>query len=685
MQIFSLYIGFSFMIKFLFLFFLFHNFAFAQDNPLFEKNLEVDEVKFEFNPVLEISNEILNSIIFTRSGEFFKPDELSLDILRLEKFMFDNGYFNANVDTSFTVNSDSTEINVLFTIKEGRAFKYGTIDYYGLDDLDQNIKNLILNSKNLSIGQTYNKSNINLEILRILGILQNNGYAFAANDDVIVDRTFSTNQEISQNVKISLFFKPGGKYYFGNTDITIIDNRYDISITDILRNLEYKNGDLYQKDVLSKSENKISSIALIESSTFEIANIDSSQNKINYKITIRLKNKYQLVPEIVGYELAQRFYGGVGLSYTDRYFFGGGRTFTGSIRVLANSIERNLADMQLTVTQPFLFNNENITGNVRLGSTYLNDITNDLNYRIIEARLVNGVAINLPTFTYFNNLTIDWELINQNFLFKPESPFFVNNNVPPELIDEFNFNIFSSRFNISTYHNGTDNILYPTSGFFQSYNFQESGLIGGLIEKIFNSYTFRYLKLTLVNKYFMSFSNDPIVSVLGTKFTTGILYEYGDNTIVTSSGGEITTNVLPTDFKFVEGGASSNRGWKAKQLGIVPDKSLGGNFIVDGSFEHRLRPFTDSRNFILKDIGFVTFLDYGNVWESISKFKMDEVAVSIGAGLRYNTVIGAVRLDLGFKLYDPQPGPVGGSKWLWGSGANFNDKYNIQFGIGNTF
>jgi len=47
-------------------------------------------VNFNFNPQLEISNEILNSIIYTKSGELFKLDELSLDILRLEKFMFDN-------------------------------------------------------------------------------------------------------------------------------------------------------------------------------------------------------------------------------------------------------------------------------------------------------------------------------------------------------------------------------------------------------------------------------------------------------------------------------------------------------------------------------------------------------------------------------------------------------------------
>gem|GEM_PF-4656222 len=73
-------------------------------------------------------------------------------------------YFNSNVDTAFTFNSDTTEINVLFNIKEGRSFILSDINYFGLDDLDQNIKNLVFSSNNISTGQIYNKNNINLDL-----------------------------------------------------------------------------------------------------------------------------------------------------------------------------------------------------------------------------------------------------------------------------------------------------------------------------------------------------------------------------------------------------------------------------------------------------------------------------------------------------------------------------------------
>jgi len=114
-------------------------------------------------------------------------------------------------------------------------------------------------------------------------------------------------------------------------------------------------------------------------------------------------------------------------------------------------------------------------------------------------------------------------------------------------------------------------------------------------------------------------------------------------------------------------------------------KRSGGNFIVESSIEHRLRPFLNADKTYIRDLGFATFIDVGNVWSDIGKFKFNELALAAGGGIRYYTIIGAIRFDIGLKIYDPQPGSVGGSNWLFGKGSNLNDKYNFQFGIGNTF
>lgn len=647
-------------------------------NTEFDHPLSVDEVTFKFNDGdEEFGESALSSIIFTKSGDDFNYDELVLDMQRIEKFYFDNGYFDAEVDTSFTYNDDTTEISIEFIITQNKPYKINKVEYFGLDSVTAAPKNQIFTPKDYAVksGQIYTKSNVNIEVIRILTILNNNGYAYAEKQEVVVQKIMDASPVRNNLLNIEIFINTGEIYYFGKTTITIKNNIYDIDVNDFYRDLQYKEGELFSKEKLAKTENKIASVSLLESSAFDTAGIDYSNNRINYKVTLILRNKYEVAPEIIGDFIRQKFYGGLGVNFTDRYFFGGGRVFTGRVRGLIHTLEDNLIGGLATVNQPYLFNNENINGNI---SAEVNFYTVDT-FKVVEIKNSNGVSYDLPAFTYVNKLVGEWQLINTNFATKYD----ITDGT--DTLRAFSVNVFSSRISLTAVHNGLDNLLYPTSGFYQTNNIQESGLIGGLIEKIFNTHTFKYLKFLTINKFFMSLSKDPLESVLATKFMTGILYEYSDNNVFVENDVEIRTDALPTDFKFTEGGASSNRGWRSHQLGFVPNQEVGGNFIIEGSIEYRARPFLDSKNFLLKDLGFVAFVDYGNVWEGIKDFKLNQIAISIGPGIRYYTVIGAIRLDLGLKLYDPNPGPVGVTKWLFQPGANWNDKYAIQFGIGNTF
>ncbi len=82
----------------------------------------------------------------------------------------------------------------------------------------------------------------------------------------------------------------------------------------------------------------------------------------------------------------------------------------------------------------------------------------------------------------------------------------------------------------------------------------------------------------------------------------------------------------------------------------------------------------------------MAFFDYGNLWDDIKKFRISDIALAVGVGLRYYTIVGPVRFDLGFKLYDYDPA-AGTSKWLFKNNAStiFSNKLTLQFGIGNTF
>ncbi len=105
----------------------------------------------------------------------------------------------------------------------------------------------------------------------------------------------------------------------------------------------------------------------------------------------------------------------------------------------------------------------------------------------------------------------------------------------------------------------------------------------------------------------------------------------------------------PPNLLFLAGGGGSVRGYAYNNIGIrYPDGSItGGLSLVEGSAEIRAR-FT-------KTIGAVAFVDFGTVGrESYPDFGED-LKIGAGAGLRYYTGLGAIRLDVAVPL-DRGPG-----------------------------
>ncbi|HLF86881.1 MAG TPA: BamA/TamA family outer membrane protein, partial [Nitrospiria bacterium] len=126
------------------------------------------------------------------------------------------------------------------------------------------------------------------------------------------------------------------------------------------------------------------------------------------------------------------------------------------------------------------------------------------------------------------------------------------------------------------------------------------------------------------------------------------------------------TLAVPISERFFLGGRSSVRGYEQDSLGIpgvtiIDGTPTGGNamFLVNGEF----------RMSMLWGLGLVIFLDGGNVWPEYNEINVSEMKYSTGIGLRYNTPIGPIRLDLGYKL-DPEPDESGSE---------------LHFTLGHTF
>ena len=667
------------------------NFALAQDENTDEnteemadlKNIiKLDEVQFRFVSGQTFDESVLEGIISIPKTENFLTSDFYTDSKRIQKYYFDNGFLDAVVDTSSVY--EGNEVIAIFTIDQKKRYRVNKILYNGLEEVDGDLQLLIEKDKFVFSGKDYSKGDIQLEISRILSLLLNNGYALAQADVPDVIKFITKDSTLKDRVDIIFNFTTKDKYVFGPTNITLSNNKYDISTDDLDRELEYNEGEVYSKEKLVKSENRIAKIAIFENGRIQIEKIDSTNKVITLKIDASVTNKYELKPEIFGYDISGRFFAGGGLTFTNKYFFGGGRVFTASLKFLYHNSDFYRYEGVASLFQPHLFNNDKITGNNNFGVTQQNLLGDGgVAYLVTGIKNLASIKYELPKYTYFNNLVTEWKLANDRIEFK----FDIYSPDSSEVARTPVINVFTSSIGLTAIHNGLDNISYPTTGTYATYSLEEAGLLGSLVKKLFNTSTSKFFKITTQNKIFTDISKEENgTSVLGGKFVIGNIFDYGDNNFLIDTF-EVQESVIPNETNYLIGGSVSLRGWKAGILGVNIDPTIGGKFIIDGSIEHRTKPFTKSSNFLLKDLGFATFFDFGNVWDSYKSFKFSDVAMAIGGGIRYNTIVGAVRFDIGFKLYDPD----GEQKWIFDSdlGTIFSTephkKMAIQFGIGNTF
>jgi translocation and assembly module TamA len=122
------------------------------------------------------------------------------------------------------------------------------------------------------------------------------------------------------------------------------------------------------------------------------------------------------------------------------------------------------------------------------------------------------------------------------------------------------------------------------------------------------------------------------------------------------SGGTIygaKESSVPSDVRFYAGGGGSVRGYGYQSIGPrgSDNNPIGGSSFVVGSAEVRTR-FTN-------DFGFVTFVDAGNVYDQAVPEDFGEMYVGVGAGLRYYTAIGPIRLDVGVPMNGKDVGAEG--------------------------
>jgi len=135
-----------------------------------------------------------------------------------------------------------------------------------------------------------------------------------------------------------------------------------------------------------------------------------------------------------------------------------------------------------------------------------------------------------------------------------------------------------------------------------------------------------YFKVLAEGRYIKNF--DPLI--LAAKVKVGII-----------------SQETPPYKHFFLGGAMSNRGYEYRDLGEHSEEyPLGGLSMIDASLE--------SRYYVTKDFSVVGFFDSSKLSQNVNDFS-GEWYNSFGLGLRYLSVIGPLRLDIGYPIKEKNP------------------------------
>jgi len=210
---------------------------------------------------------------------------------------------------------------------------------------------------------------------------------------------------------------------------------------------------------------------------------------------------------------------------------------------------------------------------------------------------------------------------------------------------------------------------------------ESGGSLQNLIDfkKLFGSQLtyYRYLKCSIAYNQHIPIQEGTIFAY---HVNTGILYPYS------------IEKAAPADKYFFVGGPNSIRAWGSRSLGpgSSPNKDTSQNqFFEERSGEFILQANAEIRQQLIGFIEGAVFVDMGNVWmlhkteRQGEDFELNrfykESAIGTGVGIRLNFNFLVLRLDVGFKLYDPGL-PVG---------ARFFPETiappTIQFGLGYPF
>ena len=540
-----------------------------------------------------------------RETRYFDREAFEQDLERIERFYRDHGYPKADV-TSYDIDlseaGDSVRLHV--TVDEGDPLLVSDVRLENVDVLQPDVIERLQGQLPLKPGQPLVAQHAMSSAEITVSALQDRGYPYAT---VELDRT-----ESGGAVVVSLRADPGPLSFFGPIEIagnTSIDDAV------IRRQLVYAPGELFDRGRLRESIRRLHALETFESATIEVTGPAGGTkttgfgNAVPTRITVT-EGDHRRFDFSVGFDTEEKAVAEAEWRHVN--FQGGARRL--GVHAKWSWLDRGVG---ATFVQPYLFSPDLSLG--LHGQAWYADEP------VFDAHTRGGRATVM--YRRGRRSSVSGALIYQ----------FQSSRIAQEaLLDPaFRSGLIALGLNPTTGEQAgallalgsslqwfdLDDQLHPRRGSIASLDLEQAG---GWLP---GSYNYVSARGELRGYY------TPVE-----RLTMAGRARYG---AIDAFGGRPD---VPFAKRFFLGGASSLRGWGRFEVAPLSPAGLpiGGHSLFESSLELRTR--------VWRSFAVVGFVDGGNVWPDAWSTRFADLLYDAGGGVRFDTPVGLLRLDLGYQL-----------------------------------
>ncbi len=577
-----------------------------------QENYEVRNVSFHGNKTLEedflLDQLALKKVsyvekLITKATPFLYSQRLvDLDMERLRRIYQSEGFLNTRVSLApLEINEKKRTVKVVVQIEEGEPVLADSVVIRSTRETPRidkdSLTRKVFKEMKLLKGKRFRDEWIQQDLQVIENAFRNLGYAY-----VKVDYALNLKPE---QLKTGIVYSvdPGPVSQFGETTVK---GNVHVDEALIRKQLNYKEGDLYNKSLLTDTREDLYFLQL-----FRVVSVlpqkDASTEKNPIPVLLYVEEAPRLSTRVgVGYGTEDKFRTFLDLNYLG--FLGSARRinlYTKHSALEPYHVSLKWIQPQFIGTKSTISLNPFISRNSEPG---------------YETRTY---GLNVPVTYHFNKhlnstATYYYEKVKQRVEEGDLEPIGV-------VGDQFTYT--KSGVLLSAVFDNSTPKFTPRQGFNFSLGLKVNGRVFGG--------DFNYTRLWADARHYQKMG----------RFVLALRLMAGGINSIDSHG------FIPVEDRFYSGGSNSVRGWNRSELGPKRESGtpLGGNSILESNIELRYPLFWRFSG--------VAFLDAGNVWQQAYTYKLNDLAYAAGGGLRIDTPIGPVRLDLGFPVWNEKRSP----------------------------